>query len=178
MEHDRSPQNPQGPDSPAPVPAEGRTRRLLRNGALGLLLVAGATLVVGSVQAWGGRGRGHGTDFVQWRVSRMLDRVDATEEQRERIGVLIETAFADLGSLRGGHGEAHEQVVAALLAEPVDEQALEALRAEHLARFDEASQRLLATLVEVGDALTPEQRTEIVEQMGDHGHGFGRRRWH
>jgi Spy/CpxP family protein refolding chaperone len=64
------------------------------------------------------------------------------------------------------------QVAELLGAATIDRAAAETLRAERIARVDEASRKLTAAILDVAEVLTPEQRAEIVDHFRDRG-----RRW-
>ena len=68
-----------------------------------------------------------------------------------------------------------------LLAEPtVDRAAIEALRAEQVARADAASKRLARALGDAAEVLTPEQRKQLAERIEEmrERRGRGRGWWH
>jgi Spy/CpxP family protein refolding chaperone len=102
----------------------------------------------------------------------MLRHVDASDEQKDRATEIAESAFDALAPMLSTHREGREQMVALLSEETIDREALEALRAELVARFDTASRTLAGSLADLAETLTPEQRAELLE------HGRGHRGWH
>lgn len=169
---------------PVDVTDASRPGRFWR--AAGAALVAAATLGVFSAQAsprepghdgprahaaaWG-HGSGHGMhrgghgDGVFALSPRLLDRIDASPEQREKIRAIAEAARADLRAQHDA-GRALRQRSLDLLSQPqVDAEALEALRKDMLAQHDRASQRRLQALVDASLVLTPEQRQRLGEDM-------------
>ena len=112
----------------------------------------------------GKHGRRHdgGSSGPSMRLSeRMLDRVDASPEQRARIRRIMEAARTDL---RASHeaGRGLRDQAAKLLAQPsVDAGAVETLRQQMVARHDAASKRMTQALVEAAQVLTPEQRQKL-----------------
>ena len=148
----------------------------------GAALVAAAALMAASAQAspresgpdghrahavgWGhGMHRGGHGDGVFALSPRLLDRIDASPEQRERIRAIAEAARADLRAQHDA-GRALRQRSLDLLSQPqVDAEALEALRKDMLAQHDRASQRRLQALVDASRVLTPEQRQRLGEGM-------------
>ncbi len=105
-------------------------------------------------------------------VERMLRHVDASDEQKDRATEIAESAFDALAPMLATHREGREQMVALLSEETIDREALEALRAEWVARFDAASRTLAGSLADLAETLTPEQRAELLE------HRDGHRGWH
>jgi hypothetical protein len=71
--------------------------------------------------------------------------------------------------LRGWRGARHAAWGAALASDVVDRDVLEGMRASEIERADAASQRLVATLADLADVLTPEQRAELLRTL---------ERWH
>jgi periplasmic protein CpxP/Spy len=145
-------------------------------------LVASALLVavLGSVtlSAWampgghGGHGGMHGGGpgmgmMMGGRgLERMLDSVNATAEQRTQVKAIADRAMTDLKAQRDAGQTARQQMMA-LFAQPVvDANAVEALRAQQMQRHDQASRRITQAMVEVSRVLTPEQRKQLAEKMG------------
>lgn len=125
-------------------------------------------------------GRMHGGDGAGMEMrgfERMLDRVQATPEQRAQIRKIMESARADLRA-GGEASRAQRGKMAELLAQPqIDAAAVEAARQQQVARHDAASKRVTQAMVEAGRVLTPEQRqklaahtTQMHEMMQRHRH--------
>jgi periplasmic protein CpxP/Spy len=94
---------------------------------------------------------------------RMLERIGATDEQRARIEQISAAVRADREASHASARALREQM-AALMAQPVvDPAAAEALRQQMVAQHDQASQRRLQTMLQIGEVLTPEQRAQIAE---------------
>jgi Spy/CpxP family protein refolding chaperone len=166
------------PETPTP-----RARRYLLGAlaaAIAVVFVTGAAMVTtpGLAGAHGGlfrhRGR-HDPDAIRAHVAFAADyalyRVQATDEQKARVQAILDRALEDLEALKPPRRELHDEVVAALTAPTVDRDALEALRAKHLATFDAASRRITAALGDLGDVLDAEQRRELAALAESlHGH--------
>lgn len=166
-------------------------RRRARTAAvLAAVFVVGAlggAAVVMSTDAWSHRGRwggplGHHADPVRWKGHMedhalfWLDRIDATDEQREAIRGIIGGAADDLAGAVGEHRALRRKWLTGLERPELDADELEALRAEHVALLDRKSRRALDAVVEAGSVLTAEQRGELVEMLSWHrrGHRGGR----
>jgi protein CpxP len=119
----------------------------------------------GGMQAVRGGMHGGGGAGMEMRgFERMLDRVQATPEQRAQIRKIMESAQADV---RASHeaGRAQRGKMAELLARPeIDAAAVEAARQQLVARHDAASKRMTQALLEAGRVLTPEQREKLAAQ--------------
>ena len=136
-----------------------------------VLLVA----VLGSValSAWAQGGPGgpgmHGMQFGGHMAERMLDSVNATAEQRAQVKQITDRAAADMKAQHEA-GRALRQQGMKLFAQPVvDANAAEALRQQMMQQHDQASRRMMQTMLEVSRVLTPEQRKQLGERMAQRG---------
>lgn len=168
-------------------------RRKLWHRATTVLLVAGA--VVGSVylltpassaRAFGVFGPPHHCHHApgHWRgpdkeemqahariaAERVLDRIDATDGQREIILGVVDRAVADLAEISGDRFELRREILSELTAPSVDRASLESLRRRKLAVFDRLSRRVVDAVGEIAEVLSLEQRREIADHFrGRHG---------
>ena len=130
----------------------------------------------------GGHGFGFGHGFhhgemsavdIQTHVEKMVEHfahhVDATTEQQAKLSTVAAAAAADLMPLHQEFFAAHQKVIALLRQPTIDRAAIEALRAEQIARADAASKRLTQALVDAAEILTPEQRAKALDRF-DHEH--------
>jgi protein CpxP len=152
-----------------------KTRRLA------LASVALAAVVAGSAQAapggpgmhgtmmtmahgpMGGHG-GHGGMFGGM-MTRMLDRVNATPEQRAQIEQIVKANAGEMRTQREAGRALREQAMALFAQPTVDANAVEALRQKQLAMHDANTKRMSTTMLEISRVLTPEQRKQIAETM-------------
>jgi periplasmic protein CpxP/Spy len=152
-------------------------RPLMRlGGALALALAAAAAqpaLAMPGGHGQHGMGSHHGMDGhhgeggPMWggMPMRMLERVNATPEQRAQIQQIVQANAAEMRTLHD-NGRALREQAMALFAQPtVDAGAVEALRQKRLAQHDAMSQRITATMLEVSRVLTPDQRRQLAQQM-------------
>ncbi len=122
---------------------------------------------------WGGRGGehggGHGMFMAGRMVERMLDRVNATPDQRAQIKKITESAATDMKAHRESGKGLREQGLAVFTAPNVDANAVEALRQKRMAHHDQASRRISQAMLEVSRVLTPDQRKQLADQMAKRG---------
>jgi periplasmic protein CpxP/Spy len=165
-----------------PIPARGRGpgRRWLFV-ALPALLIGGG-LLGARAYAFGPGGWGHGNmspeqmhKFVEKRIDRVLDEVDATADQRTRIKGTLARLVPEMKALHDEKARLHEAGKKALLADTVDATEVERLRREVLRLADRGSTLVSRALVEVGGVLRPDQRKELFAHIEEH---RGRRGWH
>lgn len=153
------------------VPSDGPKRswgkRAMFGGAIAGLVIGGGILAVtNSGFARGGDG-GYMRGFMEYRIERALDDVDATPEQTAKVKAIIEQVRTDLAPMSGGFRDTRDALTTILQAPTVDRAELEKLRAERIGAMDAASRRLTTALADVADVLTPEQRRELVQEMGE-----------
>lgn len=106
-------------------------------------------------------------------ADKMLDRLDASGEQRERIKAVLAKTVDDLAPLRSLH-QAHRNEIATALSQPeIDRGALDELRKAELSLAESASATLVASAAEIAETLTAEQRSQFFE-MAKHWRGRDR----
>jgi periplasmic protein CpxP/Spy len=164
--------------SPSGRSGGGRTITLVVVALVAAL--AGAAVAHIAPFAMGHHGWHHGHRFgheamspadLQTHVDRMVGHfarhADATAEQQTKIAAIAKAAATELLPLHQQFFEAHKKALELLRQPAIDRAALEALRAEQIARADAASKRLLQALADVAGVLTPEQRARIADRF-DH----------
>lgn len=154
-----------------------------------LVAIAGVGAIAASAQDFGGErrmamerhgGPGMFAHHASWRgghgfgMHRMLDEIDATDEQQDKLEDIFDTAHDEIRPLMREFRDTREDLAELLAADTIDSAAIETLRAERVAAIDEASKKLTAALVDAAGVLTPEQRKELADHFEDH-RGF--RRW-
>jgi Spy/CpxP family protein refolding chaperone len=124
----------------------------------------GAMMGQGPMAGPGGHG-GPGGGMFGGMMTRMLDRVNATPEQRAQIQQIMQNQANEMRAQREA-GLALRQQAMALFAQPtVDANAVEALRQKQLAVHDAASKRMTTAMLEISRVLTPEQRKQMADHM-------------
>lgn len=165
-------------------------RRAYKAALLAAVFTVGALgggAVVMSTDAWSHWGRwggpmGHHGGPERWKGHMedhalfWLDRVDATDEQREAVRTIVGQAFDDLSGAVGEHRALRREWLTELERPELDAAALEALRTRHVALVDGKSRRALDAIVEAGSVLTAEQRAELVSMLSRHRDRRGERR--
>ncbi len=118
---------------------------------------------------------------VKRTTHKMLRRIDATPEQRERVDEIVTRSMDDILGLRSEFQKSRRAMLAVLVQEAPDQAALEDIRDDMLRLDSEINARILDGVIEVSEVLTPDQRRKIVSRYsGKRGGFFGRlhRRWH
>jgi protein CpxP len=161
---------------------EGPTMKMqLKTRRLALAGLALAAVVAGSAQAApGGPGMmGHGAMMSQGpmggpgghgglfggMMTRLLDRVNATPEQRTQIQQIMQAHAGEMRAQREAGRALREQAMSLFAQPTVDANAVEMLRQKQLAMHDAASKRMSTAMLEISRVLTPEQRKQMAEHI-------------
>ena len=174
------------PENSTDLPNRAVGRGWLRRTALAAALVAsGAALPVLVASAHGaGMGMGmqmhgmmHGSSGdmhakAMGHVTQMLDAVDASDDQKTKIGSILHTGFEPMGKLHEDMGATHKTLHQILAAPTVDRAALEQLRAAQIARIDSASRAATGAMADAAEVLRPDQRAKLVTLAAQHEHGM------
>lgn len=106
---------------------------------------------------------------IEAHVERMVKHaaieIDATQEQQEKITVLVAAVAKDLKPVHGRLRATGQEIQDLLLANTIDRTALEQLRAERLAEAGTISKTLVGALADVAEVLSPEQRKVLDERI-------------
>ena len=137
---------------------------------IGIGILPGFALGASHVAGWIMHGPGHRFDpermieRVDHRVDKVLSRVDATDEQKNKVSGIAKSAITDIAAMGVNPWDARGKFMELLRAETVDPAAFEALRAEQVGKIDAASKRAVSAFAEAAAVLTPQQRKELAER--------------
>ena len=98
-------------------------------------------------------------------TSFMLADIDATADQKAKIGTIAKDALKDLMPLRDKHKAARTKAVELLAAATIDRAAMEQVRAGELALAETASKRVTQAIADAAETLQPAQRAKLAEKM-------------
>ena len=159
---------------------ETRSRSLFRE--LGLATGLLAVLIVGvagfaATSASGGffRGSSHSDPermrkHAEFAIEFALNEVDATPEQVARVKEVTRGLIDELEATHSQHEANREALIAEFKKPEISRETLQALRAQELALLDATSVKVVDAMVEAGAVLTPEQRADLIEWLGDFHH--------
>jgi protein CpxP len=154
---------------------------VVTGGFLGSLLVGGLNLYSHAHPGpgwWFRAGHGPGgswrqgaydPDMVRARIEFatdwILSRIEASDEQRQQVKAIVQATVQDLAPMREQHHQNHQTMLQALTQPSIDRAALGDIRDAELQLAEEVSKRLVTSLADIAEVLTPEQRTRLAEFM-------------
>ncbi|QNK01852.1 Spy/CpxP family protein refolding chaperone [Dyella telluris] len=105
-------------------------------------------------------------------VSDMLQHMPGNAEpsaaQKSSLSAIIQKANADLTPLQEKLSDSHAKMFSLLTQPTIDRSAVEVIRAAQMDAAAQVSKRSTQFVIDVAEALTPEQRKLIAEHMAHH----------
>jgi periplasmic protein CpxP/Spy len=105
-------------------------------------------------------------DFMEYRVGKALDAVDATDEQKLKIKAIFEKARDSASGMRGEPGQMRDEIKALLEAPTIDRDAVEVMRKARMQKMEDASKVMTTAMVDAAEVLTPDQRAKLGKEFG------------
>ncbi len=141
------------------------------------LVVAVVALVsLATTAVWAGGHRGHFgaermRDFVEWKVDRVLDDIDADEAQRKVVSQVTDELFGSFQALHADRADVHAQALALWNSDKPDAAAAHALVDARMDAMRDLAHQATDGLLKVHATLTPAQRAEVAEMVEKHRKG-------
>lgn len=114
---------------------------------------------------------GESVDIVA-HVSNMLKLIQGNTEpspaQKSKLSAIIQQANADLMPMQAKIRDGHAKMFSILTQPTIDRSAVEAVRSAQIDATVQMSKRSTQFMVDVAEALTPDQRKAIAEYMSHH----------
>ncbi len=144
----------------------------------GLPLLAAGIFFVPRALAFGPwHGHGHHArspeDVKEHMVRRadfILDKLDASDQQREKVEAIIDKAAPEFFKLKQAGSQVRKQIQQSLAAPTLDKVQLEKARGELDSLADRATDLGMDTLVAVAEVLTPQQRKQVADHLARFDH--------
>lgn len=144
------------------------------------LALAATAVAAPFAGGFGHRGRHHDPEKMLEHAERVMDEIDATDDQKATARTILEEAMPTVESFREEAGLLREEIKAVFQAETIDRSALEDSRQDLLDLVDRATAYGFGTMAGLAEVFTPEQRAELqelrekrrerfMERHGEHG---------
>jgi Spy/CpxP family protein refolding chaperone len=142
-----------------------------------IVAIAGIAIVgiAGSVYATSGYGSECAAKKerkVRAQVERVLDKLDATQLQRDHIAAEVDNAVAAIWELRDDQREMREAILSEWSKDTPNREALHTLVDQKLEEIRAAAHELVDSGLEVHGVLTPEQRKRVSKKLQRHNKRF------
>jgi Spy/CpxP family protein refolding chaperone len=147
---------------------ENQENRERGRGRKAFWIIIGAALLIGVVSViWSPQHRqfsalGERSAALDWNVERVLDAIDATEEQRLGLQPVLERARTEVQQITLAERELRVVIMAALEANEFDPAEVSRLRTRAIRLSESAIDAVVESTVEIWSALTPEQRADVL----------------
>jgi Spy/CpxP family protein refolding chaperone len=147
---------------------ENQGNRERGRGRKSFWIITGAALLIGVVSlTWSPQHRqfsalGERSAALEWNVERVLDAIDATEEQRVGLQPVLERARTEVQQITLAEHELRVVIMAALEANEFDPEEVSKLRTRAIRLSESAIDAVVESTVEIWSALTLEQRADVL----------------
>jgi len=138
-----------------------------------LIVVTGATLVLGGLSACGHRGEHRHSGWSEERVTEMrgkaIDRVssklDLNAEQKQKLGLLADEMLAARKAVKGDSATPREELKALIAGEKFDRSKAQQLMEQKTKAAQGSSPKVIEAMANFYDSLTPAQQAQVREFM-------------
>jgi len=103
-------------------------------------------------------------------TDRLIDEVDASDQQEDQIRAIARNYTPRLESLKAEHLNNRDAIARLLSQQQVDRQPMGQIRQNELATLDAASSELLQMIADISDVLSYEQRQQLVDGLSRRGY--------
>ena len=144
---------------------------MLRKG-LYILMV---TFLIAGVAGFTGCRRHSHAHKAEFMVDYISETLDLTENQREHLNRVKDELMEKARQMHADKESMHEELVAQLRSEEIDQVLVKEKIAEHRAKMDEIIDLLVVRIAEFHKTLTPEQKEKLIAKLETFKEWHGRR---
>ncbi len=124
---------------------------------------------------WSHHGGGHNIESLEdarehgaRAAQRLLDEVDADDEQRRKVMDIVESSVEEVHGLADEHRTHREAFLEAFAGQQVDRAEVERIRVAEIELADAASRQLTSAITDIAEVLSPAQREILLEMISEH----------
>jgi protein CpxP len=132
-------------------------------------VVVMAAVMSVSFIACGHRGGDMDTDhmhqFIAQKIDRMLEKIDATDEQRVKIAAIREGFAGEMQKMKAVQPEGFQFVLDEIKSDAPDREKLHRMLDERIEAHKAFAHKAIDAALDVHAVLTPQQRTLVLETM-------------
>jgi Spy/CpxP family protein refolding chaperone len=136
---------------------------MLKKGLYSVMMVS-LILGVGFFSGCRNHSHGGGAEFAVDYISEVLD---LTEAQQTHLNQIKEEFMDKREQMRANRARHHDEIIALLGSEEIDQVRVRAIIAEHRVQMDEMIDLAVVRFAEFHRTLTPEQRAKLVKKVED-----------
>jgi Spy/CpxP family protein refolding chaperone len=133
----------------------------IRTAALAVALSGAVVGLAGF--GWHCHGHGFGKEMIDRHVSKVMDKLDATPDQRLKASAIEDKLFADFKAMGQGHHQAVSQIMAQFGQDQLDPAAIDTAFAAQKQNLDKIHQDVRQAVLDVHGMLSPAQRQKLVQ---------------
>ena len=141
----------------------------------GLYISVVALLIAGVAGLSGCRRHSH-AHKAEFMVDYITEALDLTESQQEQLNRIKDELMEKAQQMHTDKESMHEELVAQLRSEEIDQALVKAKIAEHRAQMDDIIDLMVVRLAEFHKTLTPEQKEKLIAKIESfkkwHGKGW------
>ena len=134
---------------------------MLKKGLYTALIVS---LVFGVGLFSGCRNHGHGRG-AEFAVDYVTDVLDLTAAQQAHLNQIKEELMVKREQMHANQAKHHDEIIAQLGSEEIDQERVKVIIAEHRAQMDEMIDLVVVRFAEFHRTLTPEQKAKLVKKV-------------
>jgi periplasmic protein CpxP/Spy len=145
--------------------------RIARFSALAVVLSGAVVGLAGF--GWHCHGHHFAKEMVDRHVSKVMDKLDATPDQRLKVSTIEDKLLADFKAMGQGHRQAFSQVIAQFGQDQLNPATLDAAIAAQQQNREKVQQDVRQAILDVHAMLSPAQRQKLVTIVQEHQKEWG-----
>ncbi len=122
-------------------------------------------LLIAGVAGFSGCRRHSHAHKAEFMVDYISETLDLTESQQEQLNQIKDELMEKAQQMHANKESMHEELVAQLRSEAIDQALVKAKIAEHRAQMDDIIDLIVVRLAEFHKTLTPEQKEKLIAKI-------------